>query len=161
MKCHKCNQDSLYIEKNYLQCDICGLSLLNDKDIYDLLLYNFNMDQIYKEGRDAYMSGKDCPYDSLILKIAWDNGWKFEKKETEKEGLISSAKNIMSELEELSKEKEALEVLNSKNKDWSLAVSNVLHKIEKQSYFFGFSYRRHIKEMSKELKKIGDEILNS
>ena len=70
MKCHKCHQDTIYIEGDkeitYIKCEICGLTLTMVEDFYELLelfTYNFGLQNAYKEGLKSHSLGQNLnPY---------------------------------------------------------------------------------------------------
>ena len=135
MKCHQCNQDSIKIKTGHIYCDICGLDIevsLENK-LYDLFIYNENLENAEKLGRDNYIDGKDLvdnPYllsgDQLMLNRSWESGYISERSSYENEALIISSGKME---KELSSEVERLELDKEYYKDESILCNKLRDSI--------------------------------
>ncbi len=134
MKCYQCNQDSIKVkggvdeDRNcfflHIQCDICDLDIEVTGDrcphLGELFIYNENLENAEKLGRDNYIEGKelvDNPYNidsDSILNRSWERGYNSERESFESEALIISSGKIE---EELKREVERLELDKEYYKD--------------------------------------------
>lgn len=121
MKCHQCNQDSIRVKGGvdegrncfflHIYCDICGLDIEVTGDrcphLGELFIYNENLENAEKLGRDNYIEGKeleDNPYsldsDQIVLNRSWESGYNSERESYENEALIISSGKMEEELRE-------------------------------------------------------------
>ena len=106
MKCHQCNQKSIKIHNKHILCDVCGLDIdvshLSDNSLYDLFIYNENLDAAYQLGQEAYSENLKNPYstnaDQVALYNQWENGYIQEKLSYDYIALSLSSEKIESEL---------------------------------------------------------------
>ena len=165
MRCHLCNQDSIKIYDGHIKCDICGLDIdvsfsLEDK-LFDLFIYNENLEEAEKLGRESYIENKtkeDNPYllssDQIALNKKWLDGWERERDIDEKEAFLFSAKKLEEEMKCLIKSRESI---LGENIRYHLKISKVvdfLKILSRKSYIFGRSYKRELKEI---ISKIPDK----
>ena len=135
MKCHQCNHDSIKIKTGHIYCDICDLDIdihISLDKLYDLFIYNENLENAEKLGSDNYIEGKglvDNPYSldsDSILNSSWERGYNSERESYENEALIMSSGKIE---EELRGEVERLELDKEYYKDQSILCNKLRDNI--------------------------------
>jgi len=157
MICNKCNQDSMEIDCEgtdliwELKCTICGLTIIIDREMKELLSYNKDLRYAKQLGKDSYIINilfKDNPYSldsiEIMLNKRWSEGWEEGRLESEQEAFIFSSAKLKEEIEILEIDISKKNILISFIKDWLLLV-------EQKKWWFGSKYKENIKELMKEI----------